>query len=292
VIPREAGHFMVDYDSSPGRLVVHVPHTSASDFAEWVQPYDTHPSTGAAVREELVNAITPVCYDAGVVGRYEIDATTGTVVEQTTFHDERTWGAGGLTARNPLTPTTTLGDQYHTNSGFPTDLAVQRVYAGFVDHPHRLVPTDELPWEGVPSTLVRIDHDAGRVVDGYWFPGDRFAWTPTFVPRNGTAEGSDDGYVVVVVYGDEPTERSSGTELWVFDAAALAAGPVARLGRADLEVPLTLHSVWTDTLKTTRPDERIDVAAELTERAASWSDPQVLGIVRSEVLPAYEDVVA
>lgn len=291
VVPREAGHFMVDYASSASRLVVHIPHTSASDFAEWIQPYDTHPERGDAVRRDLVNAITPVCYDAGVVGRYEIDATTGEVVDRSTFHDDWTWGSGGLTARNPNTPNATLGDQFHANSGFPTDLAVQRVYSGFTEHPHRLVATDELPWEGIPSSLVRIDHDAGRVVDGYWFAGDRFAWTPTFVPRNGTARGSADGYIVIVVFSDTVTDESAGTELWVFDAASLAAGPVAKLGRSDLQVPMTLHSVWTDSVRSSRPDDRVDVAAELTERADSWhADPQVSAVVRSDVLPSYDEV--
>lgn len=288
IVPREAGHFMVDYDSTPSRLVVHIPHTSASDFAEWIQPYDRHPVAGAPVRGDLANAITPVNYDIGVVGRYEIDATTGAVVDQSMFFNDWTWGTGGLTARNPNTPASTLGDQFHSNSGFPTDLAVQRVYSGFTRHPHRLVATDELPWEGVPSSLVRIDHDAGTVIDGYWFPGDRFAWTPTFVPRNGTATGSADGYIVIVVFGDAATDESAGTELWVFDAASLAAGPVAKLGRPDLQVPLTLHSVWLDSVVVSRPDYRIDVAAELLDRARTWRfEPDVSGVLRNEVLPAY-----
>ncbi|HET8930959.1 MAG TPA: carotenoid oxygenase family protein [Acidimicrobiales bacterium] len=290
-VPREVGHFMVDYASTKGRLVVHVPHTSASDFAEWIQPYDTHPDTHAAVRKDLVNAITPVCYDAGVVGRYEIDSATGDLVDQSTFHDEWTWGTGGLTARNPNTPATTLGDLFHVNSGFPTDLAVQRVYDGFTDYPHRLVALDDLPWKGIPSSLVRIDHDAGRIVDGYRFAGDRFAWTPTFVPRNGTAKGAADGHLVVVVFSDDKTKTSSGVELWVFDAGALADGPVAKLGRADLEVPMTVHSIWLDSLNSSRPDERVDVGAELTARAATWSEPQVAGIVASDVLPAYAGAV-
>lgn len=293
LVPREAGHFTLDYDSSPARLVLHVAHTSASDFVEWVQPYDTHPFTGAGVRSDLVNAITPVCYDAGVIGRYEIDAATGEVLDESVFHDDWTWGTGGLTARNPNTPATTLGDLFHSNSGFPTDLAVQRVYSGFVEHPYRIVATDDLPWKGVPSSLVRVDHDAGRVVDGYTFPGDRFAWTPTFVPRNGTARGSADGHIVIVVFGDTVTEDSAGTELWVFDAASLAEGPVVKLASPKLRMPMTLHSVWTDSLRSTRPDERVDVEAELTQRADSWSaDPQVGAIVRSEVLPAYEAVRA
>ncbi|MFN8051533.1 MAG: carotenoid oxygenase family protein [Acidimicrobiales bacterium] len=292
IVPRESGHFMVDYDSTPSRLVVHCPHTSASDFAEWVQPYDTHPATGTSVRRDLVNAITPVIYDIGVVGRYEIDATSGAVVHSSMFSNDWTWGTGGLTARNPNTSSSTLGDQFHANSGFPTDLAVERVYTGFTDYPHRLVPTDELPWEGVPSSLVRVDHDAGRVVDGYWFPGDRFAWTPTFVPRNGTATGSADGYIVVVVFSDVVTAASAGTELWVFDAAALSDGPVARLGHPALQVPITLHSTWLESTRSTRPDYRVDVASELLDRAETWRfDPEVLSVLRNDVLPAYDAIV-
>ncbi len=289
IIPRESGHFMVDYDSTPDRLVVHSAHTSASDFAEWVQPYDRHPHTGEPVREELVNAITPVNYDIGVVGRYEIDARRGAVVDQHVFYSDATWGTGGLVARNPLHSEDTLGDVYHATSGFPTDLAVRRVGTGFIRHPYRLVPYEELPWEGVPSGLVRIDHDAGSVADAFFYPGDRFGWTPTFVPRRGTASGSTDGYVVAVVYSDHVTERSAGTELWVFDAAHLASGPVAKLGHPELAVPLTLHSIWLDSTRSAGPDSSVDVRRELVSRAATWRfDPQVRSILERDVLGPYE----
>lgn len=292
VVPRESGHFMVDYHSTPDRLVVHSAHTSASDFAEWIQPYDVHPQSGEPNRPDLVNAITPVNYDIGVVGRYEIDATTGRIVDQHAFYDDWTWGTGGLVARNPFTPTGTLGDVFHATSGFPTDLAVDRVARGFRNHPYRIVPFDELPWEGVPSCLVRIDHDAGRVIDAYPYPGDRFGWTPTFVPRAATATGSADGYVVSVVYGDEVTDQSGGTEVWIFRADDLASGPVAKLGRADLAVPLTLHSIWLASLGISRPDYRVDVRRELSARAATWRfEPQVAAVLDSEVLAPYEDLV-
>ncbi len=288
VVARETGHLMVDYDNEPGRIVVHIPHTSAMDFAEWVMPYDRHPDTGTPVREALVNSPTPVSYDLGVVGRYEIDTATGKVLDQRAFANDWTWGTGGLVAANPLAPRSTTGEVIHANSGLPTDLAVHRAFVGFRHYEHRLVPVDELPWAGVPTSLVRIDHDAGRVADGYFYPGDRFGWTPTFVPRRGTATGVADGYVVAVVYSDTSTESSSGTELWIFDAATLAAGPVAKLGRPDLEVPLTLHSIWLDSLHSNRPDERVDVHGELLARAATWRyQPEVEGILRSEVLPAY-----
>jgi len=293
VIPRESGHLMVDYDNAPGRIVVHSAHTSAMDFAEWVMPTDRHPETGEPVRADLVDAITPVSYDIGVVGRYEIDTRSGTVLDQQAFFDDRTWGSGGLTARNPLTPNGTVGDVFHANSGMPTDIAVERMHAVFTSYPHRIVPDADLPWEGVPTSLLRIDHDAGRVADSYWFDGDLFGWTPTFVPRRGSARGSTDGYLVVVVYSDRVDAATSGTELWVFDAAKLSDGPVARLGRADLAMPLTLHSAWLDSTRATRPDYRVDVAAELTERAGSWVlDPRVASIVRNDVIPAYDAVRA
>jgi len=290
IVPRESGHFMVDYDSTPDRLVIHSAHTCASDFAEWVQPYDVHPLDRVPVRPDLVDAITPVNYDIGVVGRYEIDARNGKVLHEQVFYDDRTWGTGGLIARNPRTPNGALGSVFHANAGFPTDIAVDRVGRGFVQHPYRLVPYRELPWSGVPSSLVHIDHDAGRVVDSYFYPGDHFGWTPTFVPRHGSSTGATAGYVVSVVYRDR-TPGSSGVELWVFDAANLAQGPLARLGRPDLDVPLTLHSIWLDTTRTSRPDYRVDVRSELTERADTWkADPRVGAILRADVLDVYDTI--
>ena len=176
---------------------------------------------------------------------------------------------------------------FHANAGFPTDLAVQRAFTGFQRHPHRLVPVDEMPWEGVPSSLVRIDHDAHRIVDHFFYPGDRFGWTPTFVPRRGTATGAADGYVLSVVYGD-PGERSGGVELWLFDAADLSRGPVARLGAPSLEIPMTLHSLWLDSLHTRPPDPTIDPGDELLRRARTWhTEPGLVPLVRDEVIPAY-----
>jgi hypothetical protein len=279
---------MVDHDEPGGRVVVHIPHTSASDFAEWLMPYDRHGYTGEPLRPELVDVPAIANHDLGVVARYEIDAVRAVVTDAVAFANDWTWGTGALTAANPLAVGGTTGQVVHANSGFPTDLVVQRTYRNFRSYPHRLVPLDDLPWDGVPTSLVRIDHDTGTVLDGYFFAGDRFCWTPTFVPRNGTSPGAAEGHVVCVVYSDHADASSSGTELWVFDAANLAAGPVARLGNPELRLPMTLHSVWLDSVRTSRPDYEVDVAAELTSRAATWRyQPEVAAIVHNEVLPAY-----
>lgn len=289
VIPREVGHLMADHDDSPDRLVLHVPHAPSMDFAEWVMPYDHHPVTGDPVRSELVDVPSVLSYDLGVVARYEVDTRTGAVLDAHAFTDDRLWGSGGLTARNPRTPTRSVGTVFHANAGFPTDLAVQRQFRGFRSHPHRLVPEAEMPWDGVPSCLVRIDHDAGRIDDHFHYPGDRFGWTPTFVPRDGVATGGADGHVVCVVFGEPEPGRSSGAELWIFDASDLAGGPVVRLGHPSLEMPMTLHSLWLSSLATRRADPVVDPGAELLARAGTWStEPGLRSLVRDEVVPAYE----
>lgn len=287
-IPRESGHFHVDYDSSENRCVVHVPHTPASDVGEWLLKSDTHPSTGAPVDPRLVGAITPLSYDQGVVGRYEIDTNTGSVIHGDSISGEWAWGSGGLTARNPLTPDDHLGDMFHANFGFPTNLAIRRADRAFRNYEHRIIDHDTMPWAGVPTTLVRIDHDDLALRDGYTFPGDRFCWNITFAPRHGTSTASTDGYIVAVVYSDQPTPNSSGVEFWIFDAANLSTGPLAKLGHRDLDVPLTLHSTWLSHLTATRPELTVDVVGELTRKAATWRfDPLVADIVKEHVAPAF-----
>ena len=289
VIARESGHFMVDYESSRERLVIHSAHTSASDFAEWIQPYDVHPDSGAPVRSELVNAITPVNYDIGVVGRYEIDARTGCARRAVDVLRRPHLGHRGSDRPEPA------HDERHARRRVPRELGFPDG-SGPAARRQGLRPPP-LPTRGDGRAALggrAVEPGAhrprrGRVVDAYFYPGDRFGWTPTFVPRRGSATGSADGYLVAVVYGDQVSADSAGTELWIFRADDLASGPVARLGGPDLQVPLTLHSVWLDSTRSSSPDERIDVAGELLERAATWHfDPEVAGTLRSEVLPAYE----
>ncbi|MCZ7630783.1 MAG: hypothetical protein M5U19_17870 [Microthrixaceae bacterium] len=221
LVPREAGHFTLDYDSSPARLVLHVAHTSASDFVEWVQPYDTHPFTGAGVRSDLVNAITPVCYDAGVIGRYEIDAATGEVLDESVFHDDWTWGTGGLTARNPNTPATTLGDLFHSN----------RV----PDRPGGAARVLGVRWsiriESSPPTTChgrgfRPAWSAPITTPAVWSTATRsrviVSRDPTFVPRNGTARGSADGHI-----SDRGVRRHRHRGLCGHRAVGVRRGPLA-----------------------------------------------------------------
>lgn len=289
-VPRESGHFFVDYDSSPDRCVVHLPHTPASDVGEWLLRSDRHPSTGLPVDPRLVGSITPLAYDQGVIARYELDTASGRIVSADAVTGDWLWGSGGLSARNPLTPDGQLGDVFYAHFGFPTNLAVHRADAAFRDYRHRIVPHDSMPWEGRPTALVRFDHDSLTLADGYSFAGDEFCWSIAFAPRNGTATGARDGYLLAIVYTEPQAGAAagSGVEVWVFDAARLSSGPVCRLGHPDFDLPLTLHSTWLPHLTATRPAPPVDVAEELTSKARTWrTRPEVAGLVAEHIIPAF-----
>jgi len=95
--------------------------------------------------------------------------------------------------------------------------------------------------------------------------------SPTFVPRpaptgtHGTSyaganPGGHDGWVVQPVFNDD------GFRVELFDAARVAAGPVAILrGDADQRVPLLLHSAWMPTTEHLVDAERLSFSDELTD---------------------------
>ncbi|WP_370947624.1 carotenoid oxygenase family protein [Amycolatopsis sp. cg5] len=87
--------------------------------------------------------------------------------------------------------------------------------------------------------LVRYDTVAGSKTEYSFGPG-RWGSEAPFAPRDGAAEGDDaDGYLVTFVQD----EREGRSELDIFDAADLAAGPVARV-LLPQRVPLGFHATW------------------------------------------------
>src|SRR3569833_857675 len=86
--------------------------------------------------------------------------------------------------------------------------------------------------------LVRYDNLAGSKTEYRFGPG-RWGSEAPFAPRDGVAADSADGYLVTFVQD----EREGRSELDIFDAADLAAGPVARV-LLPQRVPLGFHATW------------------------------------------------
>lgn len=92
----------------------------------------------------------------------------------------------------------------------------------------------------IPATfegLVRYDLTDGSTVRYDYGPGV-FGSEAPFAPRPG-ATGEDDGYLVTFV----TDVRDWSSAVWVFDAAELAAGPLAKV-RLPQRVPAGFHATW------------------------------------------------
>jgi carotenoid cleavage dioxygenase-like enzyme len=132
--------------------------------------------------------------------------------------------------RTGATTETALDD---ANTEFPS------VDARLVGQPNRyaynvhISEQSSLAFDG----LVRYDTQTGERVS-HDFGAGRWGSEAPFAPRDGS-RGDDDGYLVTFVQ-DENANRS---ELDIFDAADLAAGPVARV-LLPQRVPLGFHATW------------------------------------------------
>jgi hypothetical protein len=246
VIPLEAAHFLADYDNPNDQITLHIAHSTATDVAEWQRVYDTSPYGEAPIPERVRGMISVGSMDINRLGRYTIDGRTGRVLDSHIISDDqRTWALGMFAARDVLTDAARPGrieNVYWSSGGFFTELISEFVFELYRDYPHRLTQLAEfmgMPAEkGRPSYLLRLDTEKMQIADSYRSPDGWGVNSPQFIPRRGQSGGSTDGYVVCTGFTPE------ACEVWIFDAAQLARGPVCRLGHPALHFGFALHTAW------------------------------------------------
>ena len=114
---------------------------------------------------------------------------------------------------------------------------------------------------GRPSSLIRVDTDAMQIADAYAAPTGTIIASPQFVARgDGALAGETDGWIVSTVY------TPARTELWLWDAARLAAGPICRLDASALGIGFSLHTAWLPELAARTATYRIDLATDVAGR--------------------------
>jgi carotenoid cleavage dioxygenase-like enzyme len=87
------------------------------------------------------------------------------------------------------------------------------------------------------NTLARLDLETGTN-DTYWIGSTSSFQEPAFIPRPGSTEEGD-GYMVVI----ENRLAEMGSRLLLFDAMALAKGPIATIG-LPFRIRQGLHGNW------------------------------------------------
>lgn len=252
----EVMHYYAVLDDSDGVQVV-FEHTECTDLAIPQRDGDVD-ATGRpcdpAFRGLYAFGLTPSRMSLVV-----FDPETGRQRERAHFVDpERLWAQqlsaidwspGGLarpTARHML---------YH---GWRPEAVTQRVLALYRDR----VDPATLPPEEIPARLVTLSMPELAPGAEHVWPLDELPTSPVFVPRrageagdgparsagDGPARragdapasepGGHDGYLVVPVYSD------AGFRVELFDAANVAAGPVAALAARGHVVPFVVHAAW------------------------------------------------
>ncbi len=168
----------------------------------------------------------------------------------------------------------------------------------------REVPWEEVirrTYEGIPSSLCHLKIDANaddqnnpqvalKIIDEYKFKkGSKnvLGTSAQFVPRpkpENPPEGYNpqtNGYIVCVVLtsdefisdSDPGANWSKTSELWIFDAANLAQGPLYKLSHPKMNFGFTVHTTWLkETVSPTKID--YDIRDDYEELVQSLIDNQ------------------
>lgn len=279
VLPRESVHFAADYEDDDG-IALLIAHNVGADPSEMARAGDVDPA-GQPIDPALFG-LPASATDIGIVARYVIDPSTGRVVDRTVRSHQALWGGPALVTQAEATPAK-LGAMFWSCAGVDRELQLRRIIDLYGDHPHREVALADVP-DRTPATLVHINGQTAEVMDQFAFPQGRWGVSPCFVPRRDPVNDVDGYVVITVITDDESTDGSSGDELWVFDAADLAAGPVARLGHPDLSMPFTLHTLWLPRADTRSAAYMVDVELDHDLKRASQA---VKDTFETAVFPAF-----
>jgi Retinal pigment epithelial membrane protein len=284
-LPLEIGHFLVEAENPAGRITVHAGHEPATDVSEWLRKDDVSATDSKPLDPALQGMIAVGAMDVGRVGRYVIDGETGTLLESSQLSDERfTWGIGLVAGRqlgcDGIAAEGRLTFLYWQSLGYWPDLMTRFIADLYADYPHRLVPIQTVLQGGDgpgrrPSTLFRVDTASMTIADAYPMPqlqledGSWQAWvcnSPQFIPRTqamddrrpiNATDASTDGWIACQAISEWRKE------MWIFDAADLAQGPICRLSHPQFDPGYTIHTAWLPSIEQRQATYRIDPRKEL-----------------------------
>jgi carotenoid cleavage dioxygenase-like enzyme len=266
-LPMMGGHMALDYDDSDGRLVLYVSHHPITDLGLAIEAGDCVHGTGDAI-DSAYEGMIPIGNQPVGLGRYVIDARTGTLVERRIADGStETWGAA-LFSLNSYSDDARehVRDVYITGVGHDPELISERWWQSYAEHHENVfVPPRHFPGKPIPGGIWRIDLEAMEVADAYAYRDGAFAHPPTFIPREG-ATSDRDGYLLVTVHQD------GDKELQLFDAGSLSKGPIAKATAKGFNPPLLLHSYWMER----REGDRSSTYCVDAERDA-WETLQAFG---------------
>ena len=286
-LPRESTHYLVDYLNPNGQLTIYIAHNCATDPSEFLTEDDINAVTGGPVRDDMVGFFASGT-DTCALGRYVLDTEANTVTDsEVLFDDDCMTGVASLYTHKGMDVQDVYENVYWLSLGYSEDLRLSRLEELYADYPYRRTEIADLPTETLPGVLFRVYQPTMEIADKYTFPAGRLPISPQFVPRK-DSESDTDGYIVVWICSDDTeTEGSTGDELWVFDAANLAQGPLTRLGHPDLDIPFTLHTAWMPSIGPRTATYQVPIRDDIGD-AVSRQIPLIQTMFETNVYPRFE----
>jgi len=222
--------------------------------------------------------------DIGRIGKVVIDAnqaiisTQNYIVEKGNLGNPQqlgphTWGVGLYTFRDIISPDAAVDEIkyiYWSCYGLDPRLLTEYVYELYYHYKNRIIPVDEmlkLTQQGIPFVLCRQNTSAMTLEDSYQFPNGVILKSVQFVPKKNPTPGLDpqmNGYIFTTEVVNYPNANGDNyqCEIWIFDAANLAAGPICVLNHPQLDYAFTLHSAWVDAAASPSPSYKINIRAD------------------------------
>ncbi|MFN9622321.1 MAG: carotenoid oxygenase family protein [Cyanobacteriota bacterium] len=290
-LDRSTAHFLVDYKSpnnNTNLISLHCVHNNGWDAAEWVRTYDRFSEFHLPGVVGMATGST----DINVMGHYVINVDTGTVEKKLAKDPENnlSWMLALYAFCQPdgVTPPDNINQIFWNGWGSHCDLLPDYIQALNEPAKPRILSVNqavEVASHGLAPTLLRLDTGEMEIKDQYVLPQDCFANSVQFIPRLNAHPGSSDGYLMCIV---NRSNQSNQNEFWIFDAQNLGAGPLCRLGHAEVKVGLTIHSTWVPRIQPRKATYCVSVRDDYDKRLEHINaQEEVIQMFRDYVYPNF-----
>lgn len=298
-LPLELVHFVVDYENPDGQITLHASHNCASDVSEWLRDFDLTAQLPHQKILSYLHGLVGSQMDINRVGRYVIDGNSGQILNSRVLYDDSlTWGVGLYTFRDGNVvhqPQAQIKQIYWQCFGFWPETLTKFIFKQYKDYRYRAIATDQLlaPQLHRPSCLIRIDTEQMAIADAYQFPlrsSNEDGWdghicgSPQFIPRKNGTENQTDGYLICSVISEQ------SKEVWIFDAADLAQGPLCCLAHPQLDFGFTLHTTWLSEVHVRTSTYKVDVEQDyqpLLDKLPGEIKPQIQKLFNEKIYPHF-----
>jgi carotenoid cleavage dioxygenase-like enzyme len=241
-IAPEINHYYATYDDADGVQVL-FEHTQDADIAMVQGPGDLD-ALGRPCDPALRGLYGfPMSPDRTTMVAF--DPASGRVTHRAELRDPQLLWTRQLSAMDWSTEGLCRRTRHHlVFHGWRPEAITQQMLALYDDRVDRSL----WPAEETPPLVVSVSVPDLQLTGHHELAMDDFPSSPIFVPRDpgssgrsryaGSDPGGHDGYVVVPVMNDD------GFRVDAYDAADVAAGPVATLRAPGMTVPFVLHAAW------------------------------------------------